>query len=274
MLIDWFTVAAQTLNFLVLVWLLKHFLYKPVLDAIDARERGVAGKLAEAAQKLATADLARAALAQKNNSFDDERAALLSQATEEAQAERERLLAQARAAADALRQQRQQALQSELKDLNEQIVGRARHEVFVIVRKTLADLAGAMLEERMTVTFMQRLRALPSDAKDALIAALKANGGPATVRSAFALVPAERAALRQGLEEYLGTPVAIQFDLAPKLVSGIEFSASGYKLAWTIDDYLATLETSVVDAARNMPLTGVAAVSVTETPQPPAGAAP
>ena len=274
MLIDWFTVAAQTLNFLVLVWLLKHFLYKPVLDAIDARERGIAVKLAEAAQKLATADQARAALAQKSSSFDDERAALLSQATSAAQAERERLLAQARTAADALRQQRQQALQSEMKDLSEQIVGRARHEVFVIVRKTLTDLAGATLEERMTVTFMKRLRALPSDAKAALNAALKTDGGPAMVRSAFALAPPERATLRQGIEEYFGTPVSIEFELAPRLVSGIEFRTNGYKLAWTIDDYLATLETSVADAARNMPLTGVSAVPAAGTTPPPAAVTP
>jgi len=38
MLIDWFTVGAQALNFLILVWLLKRFLYKPILDAIDARD--------------------------------------------------------------------------------------------------------------------------------------------------------------------------------------------------------------------------------------------
>jgi F-type H+-transporting ATPase subunit b len=37
MLIDWFTVGAQVLNFLILVWLLKRFLYGPILDAIDAR---------------------------------------------------------------------------------------------------------------------------------------------------------------------------------------------------------------------------------------------
>ena len=38
MLIDWFTVVAQAANFLVLVWLLKRFLYKPILGAMDARE--------------------------------------------------------------------------------------------------------------------------------------------------------------------------------------------------------------------------------------------
>jgi hypothetical protein len=43
MLIDWFTVGAQIVNFLILVWLLKHFLYKPILNAIDAREKRIAG---------------------------------------------------------------------------------------------------------------------------------------------------------------------------------------------------------------------------------------
>ena len=48
MLIDWFTVGAQVVNFLVLMWLLKHFLYKPVLDAIDAREQRIAKQLEQA----------------------------------------------------------------------------------------------------------------------------------------------------------------------------------------------------------------------------------
>ena len=48
MLIDWFTVGAQVLNFVVLVWLLKRFLYKPVLNAIDAREKRVAAEAADA----------------------------------------------------------------------------------------------------------------------------------------------------------------------------------------------------------------------------------
>jgi len=51
MLIDWFTVVAQVVNFLILVWLLKRFLYRPILNAIDAREKRIATKLADAAAK-------------------------------------------------------------------------------------------------------------------------------------------------------------------------------------------------------------------------------
>ncbi len=51
MLIDWFTVGAQVLNFLILVWLLQHFLYKPILAAIDAREKRIADQFAGATAK-------------------------------------------------------------------------------------------------------------------------------------------------------------------------------------------------------------------------------
>ena len=56
MLIDWFTVGAQIVNFLILVWLLKRFLYKPILDAIDAREKRIAAELADADTKKAEAE--------------------------------------------------------------------------------------------------------------------------------------------------------------------------------------------------------------------------
>ncbi len=59
MLIDWFTVVAQALNFLILVWLLKRFLYKPILDALDAREKRIAGKLADADAKQLEAIMER-----------------------------------------------------------------------------------------------------------------------------------------------------------------------------------------------------------------------
>ena len=51
MLIDWFTVAAQLVNFLILVWLLKRFLFKPITSAIDAREKRIATELAAADAK-------------------------------------------------------------------------------------------------------------------------------------------------------------------------------------------------------------------------------
>src|SRR5450432_1233116 len=108
MLIDWFTVIAQVVNFLILVWLLKRFLYGPILDAIDAREKRIATELADADAKKAEAQKERDEFQHKNEEFDRQRIALFSKATEEARAERQRLLNDARTAADVLSAKRKE----------------------------------------------------------------------------------------------------------------------------------------------------------------------
>ena len=158
MLIDWFTVGAQALNFIILVWLLKRYLYKPILNAVDAREKRIAAELADADAKKAEAQKEREEFQHKNEEFDRQRAALLSKATDEAKAERERLLDDARKAADALSAKRQEALRSDANNLNQAIRRRTQQEVFAIARKALTDLATTSLEERMSEVFTQRLR--------------------------------------------------------------------------------------------------------------------
>src|SRR5471030_2866636 len=100
MLIDWFTVGAQALNFIILVWLLKRFLYKPILNAIDARENRIAAELANAATTRTAAETERVEFQRKSTALDEQRSALLGKAVDEAKAERERLLAQTHQAAE------------------------------------------------------------------------------------------------------------------------------------------------------------------------------
>jgi len=187
MLFDWFTIAAQALNFLILVWLMKHFLYHPILNAIDAREKLIAKELGDAASQKADAQKEHAEFQKKNEEFDQQRAALLTKATEEAKTERARLLEEARKAADTLSAKRQTALLTDAGNLNQAISRRTQSEVFAITRKALADLATVSLEERMGEVFDRRLHALDGPAKATLGAALKKNSEPALVRSAFDL---------------------------------------------------------------------------------------
>src|ERR1700684_4356306 len=98
----WFTALAQAINFLILVWLLKRFLYKPIVNAIDEREKGIAAQLAQAEAKKAEAQKERDDFQHKNQAFDQERAAFLKTATDEAKAERQRLLDAAAKDADSL----------------------------------------------------------------------------------------------------------------------------------------------------------------------------
>ena len=247
MLIDWFTVGAQTLNFLILVWLLKRFLYQPILDALDAREKGIARKLADASAQKAEAGRERDEFQHKNEEFDKQRAALLNEATTAAKAERLRLLDEARQAADALSVKRHVALKSEQESLSEEIGRQTRKEVFAIARKTLAELAGTTLEERMGELFTQRLQEFDGAAKTAFVKAVKASSDPVVVRSAFDPSAKRKTAIQKALEHMCSDEIEVNFETAPDLLSGIEVSANGLKIAWSIPDFLGTLEKNVTD---------------------------
>ncbi len=245
MLVDWFTVAAQALNFLILVWLMKRFLYKPILQAIDEREKRIAAELAEADAKKAEAKKERDAFRSKNEEFDKQRAAMLSQATDEAQAERGRLLDEARSAADALSSKRRERLENEQRDLHQAIALRAQQEVFAISRKVLADLAATALEERLCSVFVDRLRELDDKAKQGLGEALTSASDPAIVRSVLELPAVQRSAIRNALNEMFSAEIHVQFETAPGLIGGIELTANGQKVAWSIEDYLTSMERAV-----------------------------
>ncbi|WP_435010696.1 F0F1 ATP synthase subunit B [Tundrisphaera lichenicola] len=245
MSVDWFTFTAQIVNFLILVYLLRRFLYTPILRAIDDREKAIANRLALAEVKLVEAGKEADDYRHKNQDFDERREAMISDVRKEADAERTRLLDQANREMDALRAKRRDAIRSEEQELNREIVRWTQDEVFAIARKTLADLASASLEERISRAFLDRLRGMNDPEKERLAAALNKPSSSALVRTSFDLPPAEQEAIEVAIRETLATNTRVQYETAPELVSGIELSANGHKIAWSIGDYLEKLEESV-----------------------------
>ena len=160
------------------------------------------------------------------------------------EAERQRLLDEAKKDADALRAKRQDTLESEQRNLNQEIVRWTQKQVFAITRKTLADLAGTSLEERMGDVFVRRVRALSGAAKEQMATAFKTSNHTVSVHSAFDMPPAQQSAIESAVKETFAPEAQVQFETAPELVSGIELSTNGHKIAWSIADYLATLEKS------------------------------
>jgi F-type H+-transporting ATPase subunit b len=277
MLINWFTVVAQAINFLILVWLLKRFLYKPILHAIDEREKGIAAQLHDAETKVAEAKKDRDDFQHKNQVFDQDRAALLKKATDEASTERTRLLDDAKKDADTLRAKRQTSLDTEEANLNVEIVRWTQDEVFAITRKTLSDLATASLEERMGDVLIRRIRALNGDGKEKLATAYKSGNHTVSVHSAFDLPQDQRGAIEGAVKETFAPDAQVQFETAPELISGIELTTNGHKVAWSIQDYLATLEKSTSallhkDAAKEP--TSDSKPKPNPTPEPAAGTKP
>ncbi|OIR18405.1 ATP synthase subunit b [mine drainage metagenome] len=240
MLIDWFTVIAQAVNFLILAWLMKRYLYQPILKALDAREQRIAAELADADKKKAEALAEREEFRRKNDEFDRQRDGLLSKATSDAIAEHGRLLDEVRKEAGDMRGKLQDKLDNEFSSLHEEIARRTQAAVFAIARKTLTELSGASLEARMVEVFVRRLRELGDSERNKLAAIT--GQGIVTVRSAFELPQPQQTTIEESIKATLGTGDPIRFETMPDLIGGIELILQGQKIAWSISDHLASLE--------------------------------
>lgn len=154
MLINWFTVIAQIFNFLILVFLLKHFLYKPILNAIDAREKIIEDKLAVAETDMKTAQKEQKEFKEKNQEFELQRAELFKKAEEEAKELRVGLLDAAKKDAEDLQTRWEKARINNEQILNQAVRLRTEREIFEIVRKMLTELSDTSLEENIINVFI------------------------------------------------------------------------------------------------------------------------
>jgi F-type H+-transporting ATPase subunit b len=269
MLIDWFTVGAQAINFLVLVWLLKRFLYQPVLRAIDAREKRIVDQLAAAERQKTEVQHSRDELQAKDKAFNDERGALLAKATLDAKAAGEKLLLNARQSAEFLTVQCNAALQSETAKLSHELARMAAAESIDIARAVLKDLAGAGLEEQIIATLAQRLRQLDPKAKATIGASLKLPDSGPIATSSFAWSDRGKATLQTALNETFSADIPLRFAVTSPGIAGIELDFAGQRLSWTIADYLQGLEAKVGALLTATPEGTAAAATVAPRPAAP-----
>jgi len=247
-LFDWFTVLAQIVNFLILLWLLKRFLYKPVLDAIDAREKRIADLLNDTQQHEQQVEQQQKALTDKNAAFATERSELLEQAKAEAESVKQQMLDTASNEVAEQRQQWLAGLQKEQQNLEHDISQRTQHEVFHVARKALQDLSGVELEAQITQVFIKQLLQLsPTQRKQFAVntAAVGSGQSEFIIRSAMPLSEASQSALQQAIKQTFSVEPSLRFEVDDSLVSGIDMTAGGHKFSWNIDHYMSELEGSI-----------------------------
>lgn len=234
MSIDWITVSAQIVNFLILVWLLKRLLYKPVIAAMEQREASLHQRIEQARQREREADALAKSCEQRQTALERDREQLLADARTEVEAQRKDWLAQARSETDRQREQWSQQVESEkqafLEDLEQQASETLRH----LASDALAGLADQSLEERLLDQFLHRLSKLPPEQRDALSNA----DGAIHIRTAFALDPAVRSRMTRQVHADIDADAQLDYQEDDTLVCGVELTRGGFRLAWNLADYL------------------------------------
>jgi F-type H+-transporting ATPase subunit b len=256
MLIDWFTFIAQLVNFLILVWLLNRFLYKPVLKALDEREKKIAAELQSAAAVQEEAGHKLSEWQQKNENFEKERIVMMQQAEKEAAEKKVHLLDEARKEYEALRARLQLTLSNEQKNLQAEIIKRISSEVFSIAEQILEELAGVSLEDRVVTVFCEHLRDTGKPDAAELAALINASHAPPVIRTAFNLSAEQRRRIQETVRELVSSELPITFETADSLFSGVELVMNGHSISWNLRDYLDSLKKRVEALHNGNPKTG------------------
>ena len=242
MQIDWITVGAQILNFLVLVWLLNMVLYRPVTRAMEGRAEAIRERFAEAERREAEAAREAERCEAERAALEERRTELLEEAHEDARALAHRLEHEARAEIDA----RREAWTEQLRDDRARFIDELRHHVAGhvgrVARRVLSDLAGADLERAMTDTFVDRIQALEGRTLAQLRAEAEDADGEVTIESAFVLKADDRALLEEAVRKTIHAAAAIAFREQKDLICGLRLRIRGQSVQWNVDDYLDALE--------------------------------
>lgn len=245
MLIDWFTVAAQAVNFVILVALMKFFLYRPILKAMAERERGIADRLAAAEAERHKAASEAMAYREKNRAWTAQREGMQAQATKEVETEKAALLKQAHETVTVLQAKWQASIEHQKEIFLRTLRKKVTHQVYATARRALRDLANRDLELQMIDVFIAGLQALDQGKWKEIGDALREKSNEVILESAFEIPPEKREEIQGLLQTHLSEEIEVKLKTEAEFICGIGLNVPGHKIAWDLNDYLATLEEEI-----------------------------
>lgn len=232
--LDWTTFALEIVNFLALVWILKRFLYRPVLAVLAERRAGIDRLLGATRETEARAVTLKSQFESRLADWEKEKAAARARFDAVIAAERSRQMEalSVQLAAERERNAAQAAHREET--LKRQLAAQAGNQARQFASQLLARLAGPDLEGRLVTLFVEELATLP----DARVAPLRAghNGdGQGVVASAYPLSEEQRRQVAEAVEARLGIHGQLEFREDGDLMAGVRVSLG----AWQLDFSLA-----------------------------------
>jgi F-type H+-transporting ATPase subunit b len=249
--LSWPTFILEIVNFLVLVWILKRFLYKPVLAAIAQRKAAIDKTLADAKARQSDAEALEQQYQNRLADWEKEKEALRSRELEEVAALRtkrmealENSLAQERERAAILNERRAQ------ETVNQAREEAIRHGVSFTAR-LLERVANPELETRLVDLVLGELPALPPEQLEAIRTACRASERAIEITSAFPIPPQQRSAIVQKLHEVIRETKAVEFNEDSSLLSGLRVVAGPWVLRANLQDELQFFASATSHGSQN-----------------------
>ena len=235
MSIDWITVAAQIANFLVLVWLLKRFLYRPILDGIEAREAEIKDQMQEAVQLQAQAQAVEQGYQDKLQDLSVAQSEMTETIRKAAEEQRDVLLAEARQRVEREHAVWKAQLDEEARKYTAKLHHAGAGALLGLLRKALSDLAGQTLEAQMSHHLVHKMKPMLPDLRRAA-----GQVSEAVVTSRDPLPNSAEEELSSGVQAVFPR-ISMRFVTDETQAPGLIIRIGGAQLEWTVASYIEGL---------------------------------
>jgi F-type H+-transporting ATPase subunit b len=241
------TIFFQVLNFLILLVLLTHFFYHPILRVMQRRQGEIAARLQAADERAHQADALRTELEEERARTRREAEALLAAARKQGAEVREQMLASAHDDAARMMADAQQAVEGEERRALERVQSRTRASALSVAASLIREAAGPAVHQQLLQRFFEQGVHVTGMAADGRGLAPAGASAGVTVDVAYPLSPAEESRLRETLEQDLKLAqvdkrVATRVD--PSLLAGLRVSGDGFALDYSLRHTLEELQSS------------------------------
>lgn len=238
--LNWSTFVLEILNFLILVWILKRFLYGPVLNVIARRQAGIEKTLADAEACHADAQALRARYEGRLAEWEQERQQTRDAMVRDVEDERARRLSELQSELERLRETARVADERRRADSERRLEETALAQGARFATRLLEQASGPDTETRLVDLAIDELAKLPAERIEALRNGNTTTHG-GTVSTAYALDDERHRRLVETLETVFAKPLSLHFQQDPQLCAGIHIELGAWVLAANVRDELKGL---------------------------------
>lgn len=233
------TFGAQLINLFLLIWILKHFLYQPVLAIIDKRRKEIEAQFHEADEKLASATTLEKDLAEQKKLFDNQRQVRLDALDNEISQQKKQMINELEQNYQTKRQQLQDTLNNAWITAENSIHNMLASEFIQLSQKVLTEWSNQTPMDQVLSLFKKKVNTLSQNQKASLQKILLKQK-TILVNSSEPLTQKQKDFVKGVLlkDFVLPSKVKFQFKKQSTLILGLEIRLGNFLLDWSLNSYL------------------------------------
>ena len=239
--LSWSTFILEVINFIVLVFILKHFFYKPVLTAIARRRESIDKTMEDARVLQQEAQQLKSQYEGRLSEWQEERQEAIDKLHTEMNEDRKNNMEKILQDIETEKQRNKVLDERRIAEQNRRAEEMAILQAAKFASKLLERLSGADVESRLFDLLIEYLEKLPEKQQQTLRETLSNAMGPARILSAYPLSETQKKRLEEEILKLIPRRIEFEYLMDKSLMAGLRITITPWVMHANLQDELKSL---------------------------------